>query len=204
MIRGRRPPIGVARDHMARVMSIQGSIEEELDSWLATPSLRVSHRQRSSASPDTLWHAAVGLRLDQSPALGRLIQWRIPGTHGDQPFEQLFREPPFLVLAERPQRALVSGLVGRIWTLRRDYPKLQIPQEFRDWSQRGTARVVIANWVTEEPDGGGALWAEARVQALGTQGHIGVAAVRPLVRAFEHLLGTETLGAAVRAAESGG
>ena len=63
---------------------------------------------------------------------------------------------------------------------------------------------MIANWVTEEPGGGAGLWAEARVQALGAQGHIGVGAVRPLVRAFEHLLGTETLGAAVRAAETGG
>ncbi len=168
------------------------------------PSLRVSHRQRTHADPDTLWHAAVRLRLDQSPALGRLIQWRIPGTHGEQPFEQLFREPPFLVLSERPQRALVSGLVGRIWTLRRDYPVLGSPQEFQEWSKRGTCRVVIANWVTEESDGQSTLWAEARVQALGTQGHIGVGAVRPLVRAFEHLLGTETLGAAVRSAEKGG
>jgi hypothetical protein len=178
-------------------------MEDELDEWLADPTLRVAHRRVSSASPASLWRAATLLRLDQSPTLGRLVQWRIPGTHGDLAFDRMFREPPFLVLAERPQSSVVSGLVGRIWTLRRDYPRLQDPQQFRDWSQRGTARVVIANWVTEEPDGA-ALCAEARVQAIGPQGHLGVAAVRPLVRAFEHLLGAETLGAAVRAAEAGG
>jgi hypothetical protein len=178
-------------------------MEDELDSWLANPTLRVAHRRVSSASPDSLWAAATSLRLDQSPALGRLVQWRIPGTHGDLAFDRMFREPPFLVLAEREQRFLVSGLVGRIWTLRRDYPRLREPQEFRDWSRRGTARVLIANWVTEEPDGA-ALCAEARVQAIGAQGHVGVGAVRPLVRAFEHLLGAETLGAAIRVAEGGG
>ena len=34
-----------------------------------------------------------------------------------------------MVLQEE-EHALVSGLVGRIWTLRRDYPQLGSPEEF--------------------------------------------------------------------------
>ncbi len=41
----------------------------------------------------------------------------------------------------------MSGIVGRIWTLRRDYPELRDPEEFRAWSTPGTARVVFANWI---------------------------------------------------------
>ena len=173
-----------------------------LDDWLPDPALRVAHRRRSTASASALWDAASALELDESPVLGRLVRWRIPGLAGDLRFDRLFREPPFMVLDEL-ERGLVTGLVGRIWTLRRDYPQLAGPEEFRDWARAGTARVVIASWVAE--DGSGAvLRAEARVQALGTQGQLGVAAVRPLVRAFEQLIGTETLRAAVRRAERGG
>ncbi len=174
-----------------------------LDDWLPNAALRVAHRRESSASPQALWRAASTLRLAEAPVLGRLVRWRIPGLAGDLAFDRLFREPPFLVLSEEPERALVSGLVGRIWTLRRDYPRLTGPDEFRAWSENGTARVVIANWVDDSGQRA-ALRTEARVQAIGVQGRVGVAAVRPLVGAFEHLLGTEALRAAVRAAEAPG
>jgi hypothetical protein len=175
---------------------------EELDTWLPEPALRVAHRVRSPADPEALWRAARELTLAQSPVLGRLVQWRIPGTPRDLGFEALLREPPFLVLAEG-ERSLLSGLVGRIWTLRRDYPTLEDPERFRAFAERGSARVAIGVWAESDPRGG-ALCAEARVQALGVQGQIGVAAVRPLVRAFQHLIGTETLRAAARRAEAGG
>ena len=174
----------------------------ELDDWLPSPALRVAHQRRSSAPAPMLWRAASRLRLSDTPMLGRLVQWRIPGLARDESFSQLFHEPPFLVLAEHDQ-ALVCGLVGRIWTLRRDYPELADRNAFRRWSQAGTARVVIATWVRED-DRGAALCSEARVEAIGAQGQIGVAAVRPLVRAFQHLVGTEALRAAVRSAERAG
>jgi hypothetical protein len=100
--------------------------------------------------------------------------------------------------------ALVSGLVGRIWTLRRDYPKLSDPEEFRAWSKGGTARVAFASWVEPVGDGRSALHSEARVQAHGAQGRIGVAAVRPLVRGFQYLIGSEGIATAVRRAERDG
>ena len=175
-------------------------IRPELDEWVADTGLQVTHRQQSSASADRLWEAAMQVSLTETPRLGRLIRWRIPGLAADVRYAGLFREPPFVVL-EDTERVLVAGLVGRIWTLRRDYPTLAGPDEFRDWSERGTARVVFGHWAEESPDGGAALTSEVRVQAIGTQGRLGVAAVRPLVRAFGHLVGSEGIGAAVRRAE---
>jgi hypothetical protein len=177
------------------------ALTEQLEEWLPDPALRVAHRVSSTADPDTLWRAASELTLAQSPVLGRLVQWRIPDTPRELSFERLLREPPFLVLAEG-ERRLLSGLVGRIWTLRRDYPSLSDPEQFRDYAERGSARVAIG--VCAEPDPrGGALRSEARVQALGVQGQLGVAAVRPLVRGFQHLIGTEALRIAARHAEAG-
>jgi hypothetical protein len=172
----------------------------DLDAWLPEPSVRVSHRQRSRAAPDDLWTAAAQVRLADTGLLGRLVRWRIPGLARDEAFDTLFREPPFIVL-QAGQRALVSGLVGRIWTLRRDYPQLANADEFRAWSSRGTARVAFANWVAATDDGGSELCSEARVQAFGVQGRIGLAAVRPLVGRFQSLVGSEGLRAAVRRAE---
>jgi hypothetical protein len=203
-IEGRRVCVGAA-DDTGRGTDDAGRgtdrrVRETLEDWLPDPVLRVAHRRRSTASPERLWRAACRLRLDEAPVLGRLIQWRIPGTPRELVFEDLFRESPFLVLAE-DERALVSGLVGRIWTLRRDYPALEDPAAFRAFAERGTARVVIATWVAQDGRGA-ALCSEARVEAIGAQGRLGVAAVRPLVAGFQHLVGTEALRAAVRRAET--
>jgi hypothetical protein len=174
----------------------------DLDAWLADPSLRVGHQRASRVDPDALWAAALQVRLADTGVLGRLIRWRIPGLARDVRYDALFREPPFLVL-EEGERALVSGLVGSIWTLRRDYPRLQGPDEFRAWSHGGTAQVVFANWVAGDGNGGSVVHSEARVTGFGVQGRVGVAAVRPLVRRFQGLVGSEGLRAAVRRAEQG-
>lgn len=133
--------------------------------------------------------------------LSRLLRWRIPGVLPETSFDELFRASPFLVLSEDQDHALVSGLVGRIWTLRRDYPELENPEEFLNWSKDGTARVVFANWVELTERGGSALNSETRVEAIGRQGRLGVTAVRPLVSTFHQLIGTEAITAAVRMAE---
>ena len=185
------------------VLRIGERVTADLEDWLPEPAVRVAHRRPSTASAPELWRAAGALRLSDAPVLGRLVRWRIPGLERDLSFDRLFREPPFMVLAEHEQ-ALVCGLVGRIWTLRRDYPRLAGAEEFRAWSEGGTARVVIATWVDDDEDGAGAaLSCEARVEAIGAQGQVGIAAVRPLVRGFQHLIGTEALRAAVRRAEDG-
>jgi hypothetical protein len=176
-------------------------VRPDLDEWLSDAALRVKYRVESSASAAELWTAARDVRLSETPMLGRLVRWRIPGLEPGLRYDGLFREPPFVVLEEGDQR-LVSGLVGRIWTLRCDYPELRSPDEFRDWSERGTARVVFAHWAEELSAHRAALASEVRVHPIGAQGSIGVAAVRPIVRTFGHLVGSEGIRAAVRRAEA--
>jgi hypothetical protein len=181
------------------MMADAGSAAPDLDGWLAEPTIRVNHCRRSSADPTALWYAARSVRLRETALLGRLVQWRIPGTAAEVSFDELFRRAPFCVL-EEGELALVSGVVGRIWTLRRDYPKLADPDEFRSFDTPGTARVIFAMWAA--PDGeGGRLSAEVRVAPVGAQGRFGIAAVRPLVAGFHALIGSDGLGAAVRRAE---
>jgi hypothetical protein len=172
----------------------------DLNYWLPEPSIRVAHRRRTEAAPDRLWEAARTVRLSDARLLGRLVRWRIPGLAADLAFDEMFRAPPFIVLSDQEGRALVSGLVGRIWTLRRDYPDLRDPQEFRHWEAPGTARVLFANWI-EEASGATEIHAEVRVEAIGAQGRVGLAAVRPLVAAFGGLIGSDGLDAAIRRAE---
>lgn len=176
------------------------STAPDLDRWLPDPAVRVVHSRDSATSPGRLWQVARELRLRDTRLLGRLIRWRIPGVAADSSFEELFRNPPFTVLDEG-ERWLVSGLVGRIWTLRRDYPILEDPQEFRCWSSSGTAKVVYAHWVEAAGRERSTLRSETRVKPFGTQGQLGMASVRPLIRAFEQLVGSDALATAVRRAE---
>jgi hypothetical protein len=170
-------------------------IPPALDTWLPDPTVRVRHSRESSAPPSRLWEAARTVRLQDTRRLGPLVRWRIPGTPSDISFDELFRRPPFVVL-EEGDAALASGIVGRIWTLRRDYPQLRDPDEFRAWSRPGTARVLFANWIEDD-----ALVSETRVEAFGVQGRLGVRAVRPVIRAFQGLIGSDGIATAVRLAE---
>lgn len=172
-----------------------------LDDWLPESTIRVAHRRASSATPEALWEAARDVRLTDTALLGRLVRWRIPGIPAGISYDELFRHPPFVVLAE-DQQVLISGLVGRIWTLRRDYPKLTTPEEFLAWSKRGTARVLFANWVAPSEDGRTVLCSETRVQPIGPQGRLGMTAIRPLVSTFHQLVESDGMDAAVRRAES--
>jgi hypothetical protein len=183
------------------VTSPQNDARPDLDAWLPRPVVRVSHRRQSAATPEVLWHAAREMRLGDTRLLGRLVRWRIPGPPAEATFDELFRGAPFAVL-EEGELSLLSGIVGRIWTLRRDYPGLANPAEFRNWSQPGTARVLFANWVQESSAGGSQLHSETRVEPFGVQGRIGVASVRPLIRGFQQLIATDAMGVAVRSAEA--
>lgn len=177
------------------------SLTPDLDHWLAKPTMRVAHRRETRASAQAVWEAARGIRLSDTRLLGRLVRWRIPGVPAHTSFDELFRAPPFTALHEEDERALVSGLVGRIWTLRRDYPELHDPEEFRAWSEPGTARVLFANWIEERAPANVVLRAEVRVEAIGAQGRVGVAAVRPLVAGFGYLVGSDGIDLAVKRAE---
>lgn len=170
-----------------------------LDDWLPDPLIRSRHRQTSGAPPDALWRAAEGVRLDDTRTLGRLVRWRIPGVPADTAFRDLFRAPPFIVLEEGDGWS-VSGLVGRIWTLDRDYPRLEDAAAFRDWNRPGTARVLFAHWAEATPSGS-ALFSEARVAGTDRRTALRLRALWTVVGGFERFIGGEALALAARRAD---
>ena len=109
--------------------------------------MRTRHGRRSPAPPERLWTAANEVRMSETHSLGRLVRWRIPGVRTEQTFGELLAAYPFCVLDEGEHWS-ISGLCGRIWTLQRDYPRLDGPEAFRAWAEPGTVRVLIANWVS--------------------------------------------------------
>jgi hypothetical protein len=169
----------------------------DLDRWLAAPTITTRHRRAAPVDPERLWRAASQVRLDQTRTLGRLVQWRIPGTPAHQTFRELFSRPPFVVLDEGAGYS-ISGLCGRIWTLRRDYPHLRGAADFDAWDEPGTARVLFAHWVRPAPDGGGAsLQSEARVAPVDARARLALALLWRTVGVFERRIGAEALSLAV-------
>jgi len=172
----------------------------DLDAWLPGPQVRTRHRREAAAPADALWEAARGVRLSDTSTIGRLVRWRIPGVPAKQTFGGLFADEPFTVLAES-DRSSISGLCGRIWTLTRDYARLDGPADFRAWSKPRTVRVLMAHWVEPGADGRSALVSEARVEPTD-----GVAAMRLrylwlVIGPFERLIGAEPLTVAAARAE---
>lgn len=168
----------------------------DLDYWLDRPAVRIRHSRETAAEPAALWAAARAVRFSETRRLGRLLRLRIPGLAADMEYDELFHGPPFIVLCE-DEHALLVGIVGRIWTLRRDYPTLGDPEDFRRWSARGTARVLFAHWVEPAGAGRSALISETRVSAGDRVAKIGLAAVKPLIVASHQLIGSEGLERAV-------
>jgi hypothetical protein len=172
------------------------TMSPDLDDWLDRPTVRIRHRRVAKVEASALWEAAQAVRISDTRRLGRLVRLRIPGLPSDLPYDELFRSPPFTVLCE-DEHSLLVGIVGRIWTVRRDYPVLSEPEEFRRWSVRGTARVLFANWVEPLDDESSALISEIRVSAADRLASLGLAAVRPLIVASHQLIGSEGLDRAV-------
>lgn len=171
----------------------------ELDEWLPSPAIRTRHRRLAAAAPEALWDAASGVRVADTRRLGRLVRWRLPGTPADLTYRELFAQPPFAVLDEGDGWSL-SGLVGRIWTLARDYPRLDGPEQFRAWSEAGTVRVLFAHWVEAAGDGQAAIVSEARVAPVGGGAALRLRALWAVVGPFERLIGGEALSLAARRA----
>jgi hypothetical protein len=171
----------------------------ELDEWLPDPAIRTRHRRTAPVAAEALWEAASGVRVGDTRGLGHAVRWRLPGTTADTTYRELFARPPFTVLGEGEEWS-VSGLVGRIWTLQRDYPRLDGPDAFRDWAERDTARVLFAHWVEPADNGDSALVSEARVEPVGTRAAVRLRALWAVVGPFERLIGGEALSLAVRRA----
>jgi len=172
----------------------------DLERWLPEPVLRVTHRREADATPQALWEAAATVRLEDCRLLGRLVRWRIPGLPSQLTYRELFRRQPFVVLEEGECSSL-SGLCGRIWTLRRDYPRLKRPQQFTRWREPGTVRVLLAHWAEPAGRNRAALVSQTHIAAGDRGARRGVALVRPLISAFEQLIDREPLAIAARRAE---
>ncbi len=159
-----------------------------LDAWSPDPAVRTRHVRSTDADPDALWQAARSVRLDETRLLGRLVSWRIPDLAEDQTFAGLLGEYPFIALEEGP-RHVVSGLCGRIWTLARDYPRLDGPEAFRAWDEPGTVRVVLGHWVSDD----GTLVSEARVQPVDRGARMRLRALWAVIGRFEGVIASEPL-----------
>lgn len=115
-------------------------------------------------------------------------------------YAELFASPPFTVLDEGDGWS-VSGLAGRIWTLRRDYPRLEGAEAFARWAESGTVRVAFAHWV-EAREGGSVLLSEARVAPVDRGAALRLRALWAVVGPWERLIGGEALARVVRTAEA--
>jgi hypothetical protein len=171
-----------------------------LDGWMESPEVRTHRRRSADASPDALWRAANELRLDDTRRLGRLVRWRIPDLARDLTYHDLFRAYPFTVLEEE-ENLLVAGLCGRIWTLARDYPRLDGPESFREWNEPGTVRVLFGHWVQRDAEGRAELVSEARVTATDRSAALRLRALWTVIGGFEPLVAAEPLTLATRRAE---
>jgi hypothetical protein len=172
----------------------------DLDSWLPDAVIETRHRREADADPGSLWQAAQTVQLCDAPTLGRVVRWRIPGTPRDLPYRELFRRYPFTVL-EEGELWSVSGLCGRIWTFRRDYPRIDGPDQFRDWDQRDSAKVVFGHWVEEDGPGRSAIVSESRIYPIGRRAALRTRALWAVVGRFERAIGGEALRLAADRAE---
>jgi hypothetical protein len=175
-------------------------VSERLDAWIPSPAVRTHHRRGSASSAAALWESATRVRIDDTRSLGRLVRWRIPGLARGLTYHELFRGYPFAVL-EEDERLLIAGLCGRIWTVSRDYPRLDGPDSFRDWDEPGTVRVLFGHWVLDAGDGRAELVSEARVEPTDRAAAIRLRALWALIGRFERLVGAEPLELAARRAE---
>jgi hypothetical protein len=171
----------------------------DLDRWLTDPAVRTAHRRDSRAPAQVLWQAAATVALGDSRLLGRLVVARIAGTDPGVTFASMFRSPPFLLLEDGPTFAL-TGLCGRIWTMRGEFAPLAAPDDFLDWREPGTARVLFAHWVVPRA-GGSTIHSEVRVAPVDRRAALYMRALEPFITAFQGLVGREALAPAVRRAE---
>jgi hypothetical protein len=177
-------------------------IEDAIDRWAGNATVRSRHVRLVGADPATAWEAAKTVRLSDTGTLGRMVRWRIPGTPPSLTFHELFRRYPFTVLEEGDTWSL-SGLCGKIWTLQRDYPRIDGPEAFEAWNKSGTVRVLFAHWTRPAGDGRSELVSDCRVEPVDRRAALRLKTLWTVIGTFERLIGAEPLTVAQRRAEGG-
>jgi hypothetical protein len=94
----------------------------------------------------------------------------------------------------------VSGMCGRIWTVGRDYPRIEGADDFLAWDQDGTVRVLLAHWIQPDGPGQNMLVSEARIKPVNGRASVRLRALWAVVGHLERLIGGEVLRVAVRRA----
>jgi hypothetical protein len=184
-----------ARDHRGMTMP-------DLDRWIDDPLVRTHHRRDAPVDERRLWSVAGTVTIRECRVLGRLIPARIAGISPDTSFAELFAGAPFAVLDEGSTFRL-SGLCGRIWSVRGQFTALDGPEAFRTWREPGTVRVLFANWV-EVADHGASLISEVRVAPVDRRARLRLRAFSPFIAAFQGLVAAEPLTIATQRAVRGG
>jgi hypothetical protein len=91
-------------------------------------------------------------------------------------------------------------MCGRIWTLRRDYPRIEGAEDFLAWDERGTVRVLLGHWIEGDGPGQSALVSEARIKPVNGQAGLRLRALWAVLGHFDRLVGGEVLRVATRRA----
>ncbi len=175
----------------------------ELDAWLPDP----GRPGRAPARERRVARAAVGgrarVRLSDTRVLGRLVRWRIPGLPADSRSTRCSAQQPFMALIE-----IATGRSCRGWS----GGSGRSGATTRARRRRGVSGLVDARdrqgAVRELGRAGGrgarrAARQRCACRRSALQGRIGLTSVRPLIRGFQGLVGSEALAAAVRRAERG-
>jgi hypothetical protein len=137
----------------------------------------------------------------ETVSLRPLIAWRL-GRHApraDEPFAAVFARHPFHLLAEDGWGS-VSGLGGKLWSLRGDYARFASPEAYREWAPGGTCKAALRNEVREH-GAGSEIVSEARVWCTSPGAWRRFRPYWAFVGPFSGFIGGELLLAAVRRAE---
>jgi len=176
----------------------------QTQNWLPGCHARLHSARRSTASPDELWEAAQNVRLSDAPRLCRLIRWRL-GRHMPPPdttFEEFFRTGIFMLL-EEGERLFISGVAGKIWSPSGEYAQFETAGEYREYRERGTAKVVLKVEVRED-ERGSRIVSEARIWCTDRRTQMVFRPFWALVSPFARVIYTDGFAAAVRRAEGRG
>jgi hypothetical protein len=173
----------------------------EVQDWLPGCHARLHLARASHAAPDELWDAALNVRLRDAPRLNRVIRWRL-GKHAPSPdmkFEEFFRTGIFMLL-EEGERLSISGVAGKIWAPSGDYAQFETAGDYRQYRERGTAKVVLKNEVREH-ERGSEIVSEARIWCADRRTQLIFRPFWTVVRPLARFVHSEGFGVAVKRAE---
>jgi hypothetical protein len=140
--------------------------------------------------------------LRETRTLRPIIAWRLgryaPGA--DTPLRSVLASHPFHLLAEQGMVS-VSGMAGKLWSLRDTFVRFDGADGFRDWAEPGFCKVVVRHEVRPEGGGGSAIDSEVRIWCTSRGAQVHFRPYWAFIGPFSRFIGSELLSAAVRRAE---